>query len=295
MAKAVFLLISTLLIAAHALQNDASAIERTPSGRPVIHWVASDFPPFLVLPDDSSMNIDINKARGPFAAIYRELVQALPHYEHRFVRVTFRRAEIFFAARKGYCTIQLQKSAERKRFLSFGEELARSFPVGLVIHARGTPGVQAGKKDIELAGLLRRPLFRLGVMEGRSYSQKIDDILSQSRRTARIVGDGAMGNLFLLLEKKRLDGILAYYLEMTDYQKNNEGVPPLRFLKLKEAPDHISVWASCEKTPWGDAVLKEVNQAIRYKNLRKRIQEFILNELPGAMKKDFQRLYEAPF
>lgn len=263
------------------------AIEPPPT-RPAIQWIVIDFPPFLILSGDD-IEADIASAQGPFAGMYRELEKALPSYQHRFVRVSFTRAEKLFSGQKGYCTILLQKTPEREKILYFGDELARAFPVGLVVPA-STRGMANDQAEVDLKEILQGK-FRLGVIQDRAYAPVVDEVLSSNSQATKIVGDRAMGNLFLMLEKKRLDGVLAYYLEMTEYQRNNEGVPPLKFLKIKNAPDYITVWVSCEKSAWGAKTLQDINKAVRDKKVQGQIFQYFMHALPPQMKKNFQELY----
>lgn len=274
------------------LPQIAGAIEPPPQ-KPAIQWIVNDFPPFLVLSGEGMM-VDISQAKGPFASIYQEIERALPGYSHRFVRVSFTRAEKLFSGQGGYCTVLLQKTKEREKFLIFGDELARAFPVGLVVHTKGTPGIRDDQKDVDLKELLATGKFRLGVIQSRAYTQQIDDILSHSGHATKIVGDSAMGNLFLMLEKKRVNGVLAYALEKTDYERNNIAVPALKFLNVKNMPNHISVWASCEKSLRGEQILKDLTRAVREKNVKGKIYKYFMQELPPDMKKSYRDLYDTP-
>lgn len=285
---AVFILLFSLLLTGI---GPVMAIEPPPA-LPTIHWIVNDFPPFLVLPaGEQEMDVNIREAKGPFAGIYRELMEAMPRYQHRFIRVSFLRGERLFRSHKGYCTILLQKSPERDEYLYFGDEIARSFPVGLVTLEEAEKNLPKVAGEVDLEALLAAGPFRLGVVQGRSYSQAVDRVLAGSKVATRIVGDRATGNLFLMLEKKRVDGVLAYYLEMADYRKETLAPASVRFTAIKGLPPFISLWPSCERSPWGGQTLKEVSKAVKEKKVKAKIYQFFMQELPPSMRKPFREFY----
>lgn len=285
---AVFLFLIGLLLAGG---RPVMAIE-PPAALPTINWVVNDFPPFLVLPaGEQEMDVNIHEAKGPFAGIHRELMAAMPRHQHRFVRVSFLRGERLFRSHKGYCTILLQKSPDREQYLHFGEEIARSFPVGLVTLDEGERVPPKGTAEVDLENVLAVGQFRLGVVKGRSYSVALDRLLAKANVATRIVDDKAMGNLFLMLEKKRVDGVLAYYLEMADYRKETLAPSSVRFTPIKGLPPFISLWPSCEKSPWGAQTLKEVGKVVKEKKVKTKIYQFFMQELPPPMHKPFREFY----
>ncbi|WP_374078569.1 TIGR02285 family protein [Bdellovibrio bacteriovorus] len=261
----------------------------------VIQWVMTDFPPFLILASQDA-EVDIQKAQGPFAEAYRELVRSLPQYEHKFVRASFMRAEKLFSAQKHFCTLLLQETPDRARYLIFGTEVARALPIGLVVPTSSLDKVKKFQSNdgVDLEALTHSEGFRLGVVQGRSYSRKIDPIVDKSQESFKLVSDRAIGGLFSMLEKKRVDGVLAYYLEKLDHDKIKGSSKELTYLSIKQAPPFISVRASCEKSLWGEAMIKEISHVVVEKKIRKKIYDFFLISLPEDMKKKFRDIYQGP-
>lgn len=266
-----------------------SAAEK--SGAETIQWAMTDFPPFILLSSDGA-NVDIQKSQGPFAEIYRELVRSLPQYEHKFVRASFLRAERLFLSHRHFCTLLLQDTPERSRYLIFGAEVARALPIGLVMSSGSYSKFQQYEtsEGMELAKLVLTGDFRLGVVQGRSYSNKIDEVILKAKDSYRHVSDQAVGGLFAMLEKNRLDGVLSYYLEEWDHRKGGN-TSVLKYLPVKEAPAYISVRASCEKTPWGKATIKEISKVVVEKNVRGRIYDYFQKSLPKEMRGKVREIY----
>ena len=266
-----------------------SAVE-TPQAE-TIQWAMMDFPPFIVLSSDGAA-VDIQKSKGPFAEMYRELVRSLPQYNHKFVRASFPRAERLFLSGRHFCTLLFQDTPERANYLIFGAEVARTLPIGLVMSPATyrkfqryeTPG------GMELTKLVQAGEFRLGVVQGRSYSPKIDEVIAKAQGSFRHVSDQAVGGLFSMLEKNRLDGVLSYYLEEWDHRKGRDSAA-LRYLPVKEAPAYVSVRASCEKTPWGEATIKEISKVVVEKNVRGRIYDYFQESLPKEMRGKVRDIY----
>lgn len=275
------------------LFSSREVVAQTPPASKVIQWVMTDFPPFLILPSQES-EVDIQKAQGPFAEAYRELVRSLPQYEHKFVRASFTRAEKLFASQKHFCTLLLQETQDRARYLIFGTEVARALPIGLVVPTASLESIKKFQSEagVDLEALTHGEGFRLGVVQGRSYSEKIDPIVDKSQESFKLISDRAIGGLFSMLEKKRVGGVLAYYLEKLDHDKIKGSSKELTYLSIKQAPPFISVRASCEKSPWGEATIKEISHIVVEKKIRKKIYDFFLISLPEDMKKKFRDIYQ---
>ncbi|UXR65174.1 TIGR02285 family protein [Bdellovibrio bacteriovorus] len=256
-----------------------------------IQWAMTDFPPFILLSSDGA-NVDIQKSQGPFAEIYRELVRSLPQYEHKFVRASFLRAERLFLSHRHFCTLLLQDTPARSHYLIFGAEVARALPIGLVMSPGSYSKFQQYETadGMELTKLVQAGDFRLGVVQGRSYSNQIDRLIVRAKDSYRHVSDQAVGGLFVMLEKNRLDGVLSYYLEEWDHRKGREA-GALKYLAVKEAPAYISVRASCEKTPWGESTIKEISKVVEEKNVRSRIYDYFQKSLPKEMRGKVREIY----
>jgi uncharacterized protein (TIGR02285 family) len=264
-----------------------------PPDEKTIQWLVHDLPPVIVLKSDQ-LEVDLADARGPVADMYRNLASNLPQYHHRYLRIPFVRAEKLLKEKKQFCTLLLQENKERKEFLNFGEEVAVSIPPGLVL-LKSTPtdkyiqqAHQVNIKDTLAAGK-----FRLGIVKGRYYSPLLSEVLAEDKKSFNWVNDGSVANLFSMIGKNRLDGVLAYYFEMAEYEQRHPNTPELQFVTIKEAPDFLIIRASCEKTEWGDKALKAISKVVKEKHFKESAHQYLLSVLPPERRKEYQKIYDS--
>lgn len=258
-----------------------------------IQWVMTDFPPLILL-ESTKFEVDIKKAQGPFAEVYQDITAALPQYRHKFVRASFLRAERLFSSHRHYCSLLLQETPERSQFLIFGAEVARALPIGLVMSKSSYEKFKKYQtsQGMDLLKLITEG-FRLGVVGGRSYTKDVDKIVKSAKGSFSQVSDKAVGGLFTMLEKDRLDGVLAYYLEQRDFEKT-AGEVKFHYVAIKQAPLYIAVRASCEKSPWGERALKDISEVVEGQKVKKKMYQYFLTHLPEEMKKEVHEMYRAP-
>lgn len=252
-----------------------------------ISWVLLNFPPMMKLNIDREGEIEINDAVGPMADLQRELVKALPQFKHQYKVVTYPRAQKLFESHGGYCTIMFLENPERSQYLYFGENIATATPPGLVIHKKNETllKVSDANRLVDLEQLLKTQNFQLGIVSGRSFSKRIDAVLVETKKPVfKMVIYEAMGSLFKMLSANRVDGVLAYYMELAEEQARNPEANDLRFYQLKQDHKTISLPISCEKSPWGKKTLGNIGVAIRDENVKQKlavlIKQSLLTELP---------------
>lgn len=257
-----------------------------------ITWVLNDFPPFIAL-NSNDREVDVQKAQGPIAEMYQELVVALPQYQHRFIRVPIKRAENFFQKRRQACTLLLQETPERSKYLTFGEEVAVSLPVGLITLQDFSRKNVTSQSALDLTKLLQSHQFRLGVVRGRSYSGDVDALVQRTRNSYSVVSDGTVRNLLMMLKAQRVNGVLAYYLEMAEFERTQGFGLAFQFSKVSEAARKTQIRASCEKSPWGQATLKDISSIVKKRKFKLKAHHFLLSVLPAERRSEYQQLYKS--
>ncbi|MFS4459489.1 TIGR02285 family protein [Bdellovibrio sp. HCB2-146] len=238
-----------------------------------IGWVLFNFPPLFKFSEGTS---DIEKSVGPMAEIQRELVKALPQYKHSFHLVTFPRAKKLFESGNHYCTILLLKTEEREQYLYFGSTIATTLPPGLVILRKNENLIKPSSthSTVDLLKLLQTTNFQLGVVSGRSFSSEVDHSLTQAQKSVyKLVVSEAMGSLFKMITAQRIDGALAYYLELAEEQARNPASRELGFYPLKQDQEILSLPVSCEKSEWGKRTLKNIARAVKDQAVREKLAE----------------------
>lgn len=247
-----------------------------------ISWVLLNFPPLMKLQIDREGEIDISQAVGPMADLQQELVKALPQYKHLYKVVTYPRAQKLFESHGGYCTIMFLKNIERSQYLHFGETIATATPPGLITHKKNEPLLKISAHDhlVDLEQLLKTQNFQLGVVSGRSFSQRIDSAFVNTKKPVfKMVIHEAMGSLFRMLIAKRVDGVLAYYMELAEEQARNPAASDLRFYQLKQDHKTISLEVACEKSPWGKKTLEHISVAVKDEAVKQKLTALVKQSL----------------
>lgn len=247
-----------------------------------ISWVLLNFPPMMKLDIDREGEIDIAQASGPMAELQRELVKALPQYKHLYKVVTYPRAQKLFESHGGYCTIMFLENNDRSEYLYFGDTIAMATPPGLVTHKKNEALLKISEQNqlADLEQLLRTQDFQIGLVSGRSFSPRIDAALADPKKPVfKIVIYEAMGSLFKMLNAKRVDGVLAYYMELAEEQERNPAASDLRFYQLKQDHKTISLPVSCEKSPWGKKTLAQISVAVKDEGVKQKLTALIKQSL----------------
>ena len=247
-----------------------------------ISWVLLNFPPMMRLEIDREGEIDIAQASGPMADLQRELVKALPQYKHLYKVVTYPRAQKLFESHGGYCTIMFLENKDRSEYLYFGDTIAMATPPGLVTHKKNEALLKISEQNqlVDLEQLLRTQDFQIGLVSGRSFSPRIDAALVDPKKPVfKMVIYEAMGSLFKMLNAKRVDGVLAYYMELAEEQERNPAAGDLRFYQLKQDHKTISLPVSCEKSPWGKKTLGQISVAVKDEGVKQKLTALIKQSL----------------
>ncbi|MNL57472.1 hypothetical protein D3C87_1810390 [compost metagenome] len=82
-----------------------------------------------------------------------------------------------------------------------------------------------------------------------------------------------MGSLFKMITAQRIDGALAYYLELAEEQARNPASRELAFYPLRQEQEILSLPVSCEKTPWGQRTLRNIARAVKDQAVRAKLAE----------------------
>lgn len=94
-----------------------------------------------------------------------------------------------------------------------------------------------------------------------------------------MVVNEAMGSLFKMLNAQRVDGVLAYYMELAEEQERNPHASDLRFYQLKQDHISISLPVSCEKSPWGKKTLGQIGIAVKDEGVKQKMSALVKQSL----------------
>jgi uncharacterized protein (TIGR02285 family) len=282
-------------VVSFALAEDGKTQSITPENERVINWWVNDVPPFIEVKSTNTF-VAPSELHGPLAGLYKILAASLPQYEHRFVRVPAMRAMKLAQEKKQFCSLIILENKERRNYLTFGEEISVGLPVGIVTQ-RHTPAklsyANVTTNEVDLTRTLAGSDFRLGFVTGRYYNDNVTPLIAKDKKSFGLVSDGSITKLMAMLEAKRLDGVLAVYLEMAEYERSHPEAPKMQFMRLKEIPEFTALRASCDKTAWGEKAIKAISKVVREKNFKEISNSYLLSVLPADRRKEYQKIYDS--
>lgn len=297
MAVATLFKLTTILLMTLSLRaapNDSISGLKPPNKR-TIQWMVQEVPPFIMIQGNDAI-VKPEDLDGPLAGLYKVLTMSLPDYEHRFVRIPLLRVTKMIKEENQMCSLVMIESKERHSFLYFGEEVTVGLPVGIVTLQSASPEklVLSKHDEVDMKQTLEKKQFRLGFVTGRFYTPQLTPIISKNQsKSYGFISDGSLGKLLSMLQAKRLDGVLAVYLEMAEYERAHPHSGKMQFHRLKQAQEFTALRASCEKTPWGKKAIKEISKVIRDKNFKRISNEYLMSVLPPERRKEYQKIYDS--
>ncbi len=289
-----------LLLGLHSQGQNTTAKESNtnqsvnPPNTKTINWMVHDVPPFLIVKSNNAV-VSMADVEGPLAGFYKIIMASMPEYEHRMVRLPIARAMKLVTEQKQICSLIFIESKERHSILHFGEEVTVGLPVGIVTlkDISNSKYILARPEEMDMKRTLEKGNFRLGFVSGRYYTPDLTPLLAKNKASYGMRSDGSITKLFSMLEAGRIEGVLAVYLEMTEYERSNPNGPKMQYMRLKEAPDFTALRVSCEKTPWGEKTVKAISKVVREKNFKGLSNDYLLSQLPADRRKEYLKIYES--
>lgn len=276
------LIVVFLILSLHARAQDKNT--------KMITWVIPPNSPLFQVHNNSKTEIDMSKAVGAFTSIHRRLEKLMPQYKHEYILVNVVRAQQMVQSGKALCSLMLIENTERKSWLTFGKDpLAYIAPAGLFISKGNIEKYKAAIKGdaIELKTLMKGNV-RLGVVAGRTFSPDVDQILKaqKSNKLFQYFGETASSGLMEMLQKGRIDGVIAYYGEVLAYAPGQKD--SYEFFPIQESADLHPAKPSCTKTAWGQKVLSAVEMAATGQKFYRLVQDQYRDSFPQNFFKYYQ-------
>lgn len=225
-----------------------------------VTWVGTDFPPM-------AMSQGPNAHEGYIDAMYRFLRESSPQHVFREEIVPWTRALNMAKSGGPYCLLSALQTPEREAYLRFSAPYAYLFPIGVVIRATDQAQFAAHitkAGDFQLAEVIQKPEFGMGVASSRSYGPRIDSVLNPlvaagAKHVHRVHQDESTKYLLSMLEAKRFDYMLAYPSEVGYYAST---AVALRFYPIEGNNDLVAGRLSCTKSPQTDRVFADVSALV---------------------------------
>ena len=233
-----------------------------------IKWMTFHWKPAMSL--DKSGNV----TGGVSGMQLLALSDDLSDYEHSYIGMNWRRFwDVIKKKNDNICNCMAIKTEERERLALFSEPFSIALAVSVIM--RKDAAKKLGfPKSISLISLMKDSRFTGNLIEGRSYSQKIDDLLAAHEKKSNITRQVMSGdNSVLMLIYNRIDYILEYpaLFDTSLSGHTPKEIDTLVAIPIQEIDPYYLVYVACTNNDWGKEKIQLINQSI--KNLHKK-EEF---------------------
>lgn len=284
--------LAAALTMALALSAIAMLAGACPAAADEITWLTMEFPPFFI-------HEGKDRGQGIADGVTHLLRRDLRGYTHR--EELAEPATIMARLKAGdhVCTAAYIKTAERERVLEYSLPDLVLPPNGITARRATVPRLTGGAAGpVSLAKLLANRKLRLAVAVGRSYGPALDALLERTRGSNHVYwrhGEDIYPSLFDMLLKGSVDYLIGYPYEAL-YLARQRGVEgDVVTLPIAELPDYTLAHVVCPRTPWGRAVVADVNRALAIERPRPEYRQAIERWLDEGLLPEFRRQYEAKF
>jgi len=258
-----------------------------------ITWLETAMPPYLI--QDGAF-----KHQGYGDVITRIIQSHLVEYEHTEMTTNIIRHFYKFKQGDKVCSVGLFRTPERETFMYFSIPSFLTLPAVIIIKKESLPRF-GGKTTVRLADVLSDKNMVIGLSKDRSFGIDTDAILDKYRKegsTLEIAGQELTHNLFKMLMKGRLDGIIGLPEEVL-HQAEQMGIrDQLITLTIEENQTSYDSWLTsvgCSKTPWGKEVIDKINAILIKQRPTERYRAAYERWLdPGAIEQ-YRRVYREVF
>ena len=239
-----------------------SPAPQSPAEKPLVTWILSDFPPFIVT-DGPSL-----PGEGFIDFTLRYLVERMPEYRHQYEVAGIARAIGLMEQGAPVCHPALLRTAEREKVAVFSGPAHFALSHMVVARRDRLDRLFRHMDDegaVDLARLLADPTLTTSLTEKRAFSPMIDKALadagpSRNRPTIGVRFDSP----FLQLDAGWIDYIFAYPVEPGWYRKSGRISPDadLVYLPVAGSEDYVLGGIGCTRGAWGDAVIRRIDAAV---------------------------------
>jgi len=221
--------------------------------KPTVRWAVNDLTPFFIMDGPY-------KGQGISDKLTRFFQQKLHEYHHDLEDMTFSR---FYAlAQRGdlVCNALLLKTDDRQEFLTFSRKMKPAYTHVLVSNYPMT----YPKGGLSIADYIQAPNRKLIVQTHRSYGPLLDQLITQGRQDNRVEDfNFPTKQLFIMMEKGRIDHFLDIENSVTYYQALHKGPGKFYNIPIKEDRlDHFG-HVACSKTKDGQLLMGKINAVLK--------------------------------
>ncbi len=222
-----------------------------------IHWAKQPVEPFYVIKGT-------NKEQGTGDLILRKLQQLLPDYQHISMHINYPRMVHEYKQHRKTCSL-LHKTLERQNFMVFSNTIALMPSYAIYVNNNLSTPFDKQKtwqgEEIALEKFLQtknKPVF--GYVAGHSFGPARDTLLNKYwQNLTPQPSYWSQDSLPKMLLAHRVDFILETPW-ILNYQLQKLGRKNgLKKIRLTDVPAYEPIYVACEKTAWGQQVIKQIN------------------------------------
>jgi uncharacterized protein (TIGR02285 family) len=270
----------------------AALLGARPAAADEITWLTMKFPPFYI--HDGK-----DRGQGIADGVTHLLQRHFRGYTHR--EELAEPATIMTRLKAGdhVCSAAYIKTADRERVLEYSLPDLILPPHGITARSETVRRLTGGAPGpVSLAHLLANRNLKLAVAVGRSYGPTLDALLERTKGSSHVYwrhGEDIYPSLFDMLLKGSVDYLVGYPYEAL-YLARERGVEgQVVTLPLVELPEYTLAHVVCPRTPWGRAVVAEVNRALQLERPRPEYRQAIERWLDEGLLPEFRRQYQEKF
>lgn len=238
------------------------------------------------------------KGKGFVQSILKLIIAKLPEYQHQMPLTTLVRGLSDIKSGKFVCHPSLFITKERQKYMYFSQAAVIN-PTNRIIAKKGRLDALVTKNYVDLKAAIQYENLSFALAKGRSYSEKIDDIISLNLKSNNIfyMPGKEFSSIFKMIALERIDITLAYPFEFKYYLDNNPAaIDKLSAYQIADFPLYVIGSIGCPKNEWGkqiiekiDVILEELKPTDEYKQAVTRWWEY------EQAKPQFKQFYQDVF
>lgn len=260
----------------------------------IITWYKPEFPPLSIVNGPDA-------GKGYSDRIEAFLMQEMTHYQHQVLVSPFKRTVRDMKKGLNVCSVTLLKTPARTKFITFSKPVRLLLPNGLVLRKEDLAKLAPYKDNqgaVSVEKVIQSGALRIGYSNGRSYTKAIDKLLTKYKDSPilieRLGNEGPKG-LLTMLSKGHIDAMFAQPVEALFHGKAIGIADDVAIFPISEIKDYTVGYIGCSKTPWGEAVIQEIDKLIKTAVRRKDFRSFYEEFLDAQSKVRYRKIYDDYF
>ncbi len=222
-----------------------------------LYWQKVNWPPYQILQGEDA-------GKGRFDVYINLFQEQLPQYDHQNVEMNWSRFWLDVKAGKHVLNSMAIQTDERSQIAYFSQVISFALPHRIIMK-RSTLEKMGNPESVALADIINNASIHGILEQKRSYSTQLDDILNKGGTETNFDRKAIdVEHIFKMILAGRADYTIEYPI-VVDYllHKLQMGKDiPLSSVRIEELPRYIPARIAAPKTPWGRAVIDDIDKMI---------------------------------